>query len=314
MFMNARRSFLATALLAGGAFVSGPLIGIAGSGSPSDTVPAGRPILPPEPECCLWACWLGHSTVLLNLSGTWILTDPVLFPTYGLSVLGLTLGPRRVSPPALTVEELPRPDIVLLSHAHLDHMDRRTLIALTERWNGQLDLVTAMNTSDVIDDLPWRSISEMDWEDSVDMRGVRIEGLRVRHNGWRLPGEPCRANGQLRSGRSYNGYRLSANGVRVVFGGDTAYTEEFRNLAGGTDLAIMPIGAYGGFPDSHCTPEEALAMADMMHARMILPVHHSTFRLSDEPMTDPLRRLHAARSRSMTRVAITSVGGTYGLT
>ncbi len=310
--MVSRRSFLTTTMLASGAFLTRPLSTFA-EGPRGENIRAMRPLLDEATDCCLWACWLGHSTVLLRMSGKWVLTDPVLFSTYGISVLGVTLGPRRIAPPALSVDDLPQPDLVLLSHAHMDHMDRQTLRALTDRWPGAIDVVTAVHTADVIEDLPWRSVNELDWGDRAKHHGLEIEGLRVRHNGWRIPGEPCRANGQVRTGRSFNGYKIEAGGVRVVFGGDSAYTTSFGEIRGGTDLAIMPIGAYGGYPDTHCTPEEALGMAEMMNARMIMPIHHSTFRLSDEPLADPMRRLLAAQRRSFTKLAITGLGGTVGM-
>lgn len=239
--------------------------------------------------------WVGHSTVLIHLYGTWILTDPVLFDNFGVRVLGLTIGPRRYTEPALRVDEIPKPDIVLLSHAHIDHMDIRTLLAIAERFPGQVDVITAMNTKDVIDDMPWASCNEMDWGDRITMHGCSLRALRVKHNGWRMPGEPCRANGQPRTGRSYNGYLIERNDTRIVFGGDTAYTTHFKDVSGEVDLAIMPIGAYADCPNTHCTPEESIAMAQMMQARHFMPIHHSTFKLTDEPMDEPIRRLIQAR-------------------
>ena len=245
------------------------------------------------------------------MGGTWILTDPVLFGSYGISLMGLTLGPHRIAPPALSVEDLPKPDLVLLSHAHLDHMDRKTLGAIAERWSGELNVITAANTSNVISDLPWGSLNEMDWGDRSSIDGVSLTALRVKHNGWRMPGEACRANGQPKLGRSYNGYYLEKNGIGVVFGGDTAYTKTFRDVPGAVDLAIMPIGAYDPYPETHCTPEESLGMCEMMKARAIMPIHHSTFCQSEEPISDPMRRLQAAIERSSTNLAITGVGGSY---
>lgn len=312
-YMQSRRNLLRTMVLASGAIITAPL--------PSFTCPlpavskrsATHPTLLEADDCCLWACWLGHSTVLMNIGGSWIITDPVLFDAYGLSILGLTIGPRRIAPPALSVEEIPKPDLVLLSHAHLDHMDRRSLGAISERWAGELDVITAANTKDVIEDLPWRSVHEMDWGDRTTVAGVTLTALQVRHNGWRLPGEPCRSNGQRRTGRSYNGYHLERNGVNVVFGGDTAYTNVFRNIHQPVDLAIMPIGAYDPYPETHCTPEESLSMVDMMNARSMMPIHHSTFRQSEEPIGDPMSRLRTAIERSNTKLAVRSLGGSYSI-
>lgn len=263
------------------------------------------------PNCAVWAMWIGHSTVLLNVAGVWILTDPVLFDSYGVNILGMTIGPGRMRKPALSVQDIPKPDILLLSHAHLDHMDIPTLEAISERFPKQIDVITAAKTADVIEDMPWKSLGELDWGGFTHMNGIGITALKVKHNGWRWPGEACRANGQPRTGRSYNGYYLDCNGVGVVFGGDTAYTKDFSELPGEVELAIMPIGAYDPYPETHCTPEECLDMVQMMKARRMLPIHHSTFKQSEEPVREPMQRLMSALNKNnVTELAVRSVGGT----
>lgn len=246
--------------------------------------------------------------MLINLFGTWILTDPVLFDNFGFRILGLTIGPRRYIPPAITVDQIPKPDLVLLSHAHIDHMDVRTLSAIAHRFPNDVDVITATNTSDVINDMPWRNLDEMDWTDTATVHGCAVQALQVKHNGNRLPGEPCRSDGYRRTGRSYNGYLIERNGIRIVFGGDTAYTTSFRHVRGEVDVAIMPIGAYEGYHDDHCTPEEALAMAEMMQARHVVPIHHATFRMSPEPRLEPIARLRRAMKTSTTQLATQSIG------
>jgi len=274
-----------------------------------------RPPLTPDMEEALdspvWACWIGHATVLLKLGDAWVITDPVMMEAYGVTVLGVTLGPRRLTPPPIAVDDLPTPDLILLSHAHLDHMDRPTLEALSERHPGMIDVITATNTQDVIEDLPWRSLAEMDWGDRISLHGFDLHCLEVRHNGWRWPGEACRARGQRRTGRSFNGYYLSHNGTGIVFGGDTAYTDLASRIPGPVDLAIMPIGAYGGCADVHCTPEEALEMTRQMGAKLMMPIHHSTFNQVEEPIHEPLQRLHAAIDHAPSPgLALERTGGT----
>ena len=90
--------------------------------------------------------WLGHATVLLNFYGVTILTDPALFPRIGIRLPGFTIGPKRLTAPALTVHELPKIDIVLLSHAHFDHFDLRTL----HRFDNSTMVVTAPRTRDLL--------------------------------------------------------------------------------------------------------------------------------------------------------------------
>lgn len=307
--MTTRRTLLKTMVLASGAIATSTLQPIDLTSAPY-SMPTSRVVLPDDCTGTIaWACWIGHSTVLLRMGGMWIITDPVMFGSYGISMLGVTLGPHRITEPAISFDELPRPDLVLLSHAHMDHMDRATLRRISNKWPNEIDVITATNTRDVIEDLPWKSLNELDWCESTRIGAINLTALEVRHNGWRLPGEACRAGGYRRIGRSYNGYVLEHDGVRVVFGGDTAYTNLFKQVLHAPELAIMPIGAYDPFPEAHCTPEECLAMVEMMKARSIMPIHHSTFRQSEEPVGDPIRRLRHAIRRSSTQLAVHGIGG-----
>ena len=110
--------------------------------------------------------------------------------------------------------------------------------------------------------------------------------------------------------RGYNGYVVEVGRRRVLFGGDTAWTETFRPMraVGEIDLAIMPIGAYNPWIRAHCNPEQALRMADDAGAGFVLPVHHKTFELSREPLGEPIERLVAAAGSSADRVLIRDVG------
>jgi L-ascorbate metabolism protein UlaG (beta-lactamase superfamily) len=110
--------------------------------------------------------------------------------------------------------------------------------------------------------------------------------------------------------RGYNGYLIETPHYRVVFGGDTAITGTFRQLRASRrlDLAIMPIGAYNPWIRAHCTPEEALQMANDAGAELILPVHHQTFPLSREPRLEPIERLFSALSSMPERLAWQEIG------
>ena len=109
--------------------------------------------------------WIGHATVLINFYGTTILTDPVLFERVGVSIFGMTFGPSRFTHPALTVDEIPKPDIILLSHAHMDHMDYETLSTIVGNYPNEIDCITAYNTADVIAELECKSLKEIDWNE-----------------------------------------------------------------------------------------------------------------------------------------------------
>jgi L-ascorbate metabolism protein UlaG (beta-lactamase superfamily) len=261
--------------------------------------------------------WIGHSTVLMNIFGTLIITDPVLFDRIGLYFFGITFGPARFTAPALDFDQIPKPDLVLLSHAHMDHMDYRTLKAFTDRYPGELDCITAYNTSDVIEELNWKSLVELDWKDHlVYKNNINIKALEVQHFGWRYPWERDRSKGYFENGRSYNAYLLESNGTRIVFGGDTAYTDKF--LTAGIrdiDIAIMPIGAYYPWRRNHCTPEEALVMAfDHMNARTFVPIHCNTFKQGMEPIDEPLAWLNESIPNYALTLGIHQIGETFTAT
>jgi len=279
------------------------------------SVPSFQPVVDSWSTEGYHLAWLGHSTVLMRLGGVTILTDPILFDRVGVRIFGATIGPRRLVEPALAPSEVPVPDIILLSHAHMDHMDMASLTYLAERSPGRIAVITAKNTMDVIDHLPWASLQEMDWGERADMQGIRFDAIPVRHFGWRLPGEADRAK-RHRDGRSFNAYLIRVGGKRFVFGGDTAYTESFREVGelGGIDVAMMPIGAYDPWIAVHCTPEEAVAMSDMMGAATILPMHTMTFKQGRESFDEPIRRFHAALEQSDAVAGYYHIGQTFSST
>ena len=258
------------------------------------------------------ACWLGHSTVLVNFFGVNIITDPVFSNRVGVNVAGLfTVGPKRLVAPALTIDQLPKIDLILLSHAHMDHLD----LPSVKQFERAIPLVMAPNTSDVIADLDFKTVYELDWGKWTNVAGVRVEALRVRHFGWRYPWEEDRSRGN-REGRSYNAYLLSRNGRHIVFGGDTSYHEYFAELASRkipVDLAMMPIGCYDPWIRNHANPEQAIAMAKQMEAAYILPMHWGTLIQSDEPVQEPITRLRLAAMSQSPKIALESVGETWTL-
>src|SRR5947209_3646361 len=267
------------------------------------------PLLPAphKPQPATWSderltvAWLGHATVLINFYGTWLLTDPVLRSRVGVRVGAVTLGPRRLVRPALTFKELPKLDAVLVSHAHMDHCDTGTLRRLPRRTRavvqeGNRDLVRR-----------FARVDELEWGESTEVNGARVEAIEVNHWGARKLTDKH---------RGYGGFLVEKRGRALVFGGDTAYTHAFARLKRrGTRvcLAVLPIGAYDPYVYVHANPEQSWAMRGEMGADYILPMHHSTFRLSREPADEPRRRLLAAAGEERWRVALTEVGETWTL-
>jgi L-ascorbate metabolism protein UlaG (beta-lactamase superfamily) len=250
--------------------------------------------------------WLGHATVLINFFGIKILTDPALFPRVGIRLPGLTIGPKRLTAPALTVGELPKVDVILLSHAHFDHFDLRTL----HRFDSSTRIVTAPRTSDLLRWTRLRDVTELRWGERASIKTAAghadIVAFRVKHWGARV---------QRDTYRGYNGYMIERGGRQIIFGGDTALTESFAELRknGRVDLAIMSIGCYNPWIRTHCNPEQAVQMADDAGAEFIMPVHHQTFRLSFEPFREPIERFEAVLRKTPERIALREIGETFVL-
>ncbi len=273
---------------------------------------AGRAVLMPKhtPQPATWdanritAAWLGHSTVLINFFGLNILTDPVLFMRVGADFGIGTVGPKRLIAPALSVHELPHIDLVLLSHAHMDHLDLPTLKGLP----ATTQAVTARATGDLFIGTRMGQATELGWGDRTVVKtrsgDVEVRAFEVKHWGarWRRD-----------TWRGYNGYTLAREGKQIIFGGDTAMTDSFRSLRNHRpyDLAIMPIGAYQPWVCSHCTPEQSVAMANAAGAQHFLPVHHQTFKLGQESAKEPIHRLEAVLEPE--RLALREVGETFQL-
>jgi L-ascorbate metabolism protein UlaG (beta-lactamase superfamily) len=278
--------------------------------------PASKPDISTWKDNQLNITWIGHATVLINFYGKIILTDPVMFSRVGVYFLGLTYGPSRFTAPAVNYEDLPKPDLVLLSHGHMDHTDYKTLACLTDDYPEEIDCVTSYNTADITSDLDWKSIQELDWGEETVINDIRIKALEVDHFGWRFPWEKDRRKGFLKDGRSFNAFILERNGVKILFGGDTAFHSKFLEEKGEQiDVAIMPIGAYYPWRQSHCNPEEALIMAsEHLNAKYFIPIHCNTFKQGMEPIDEPLSWLHQAKKDYEIKVVISDIGETFTLT
>jgi L-ascorbate metabolism protein UlaG (beta-lactamase superfamily) len=249
------------------------------------------------------AAWIGHSTVLIRVDGFTILTDPVFSARIGIAIGPFTLGMKRLIQPAVSLAKLPVPDLILLSHAHMDHLDRPSLRKLE---NPASTIITAAGTSDLLRVKRYQSVQELRWDDSCQVGPAKVRAFEVKHWGARTRTDVH---------RGYNGYLIETGRYRVIFGGDTAYTDTFRRIRSSkpVDLAIMPIGAYDPWIRSHCNPEQALAMANQAGAEFMLPVHHQTFKLSNEPRREPIERLLLASGSAQDRIATRDIGDEFHL-
>jgi len=264
---------------------------------------AHRPDPATWPDSSITGSCLGHSTVLLNFLGTWILTDPVFSRRVGIGLGPVVIGPKRFLRPALSIADLPKLDLILLSHAHFDHLDLPSL----RRLPRDTPVVTASGTADLL--RHFHHVHELAWGQNVTIDDTTITAIEVNHWGARMIKDEH---------RGYNGYVIAKQSEkqnrRLCYAGDTAQTDAFKTLFGNglsPDLILMPIGSYDPWIRAHCTPEQAYAMACDAGARHFVPIHHQTFKLSAEPMDEPSRRIRAAFAHHPAALLASEVGETF---
>jgi len=203
---------------------------------------------------------------------------------------------RRQRWPGLLLEELPPIDAVLLTHAHMDHLNvasLRRIVRATRRQTGQApEVIVPTGVEDLVAGLGFRQTRGMAWWDEVHVQGLRVTMTPCKHWGARMFRD---------THRGYGGYVVEAAGHSVYHSGDTAYFSGFREIGARLhpQVALLPIGAY--FPDSyrvvHTSPEEALRGFVETGAERMVPMHFGTFQLGREPMGEPEERLAAEAER-----------------
>src|ERR1700731_3893979 len=169
-------------------------------------------------------------------------------------------------------------------------------------------VITAHRTTDLLRWTRFRDVSELRWKErksiSTSAGKIDITAFRVKHWGARKRRDTY---------RGYNGYVLDRNNRRIIFSGDTALSDSFEELraSGPIDLAIMSIGAYNPWIHSHCTPAQAVQMANEAGAHFIMPVDHQTFHLSFEDFREPIERFQAVLDKTPERITLREIGETF---
>lgn len=247
--------------------------------------------------------FIGHSSFFLQIGGRNVLVDPVFAKR--LIVL------RRQRRPGLLIEEIPPIDLVLVTHAHMDHLNiasLRKIIRATRRVRGHgPEIVVPYGVDDLVSQLGFRQVSTLKWWQQRETADLRITMTPCRHWGARMFKD---------THRHYGGYVIESGQQSIYHSGDTAYFDGFAEIGRrlSPQIALMPIGAY--FPDSyrsvHTSPEEAVRGFLEVGAKWMVPMHYGTFRLGREPMDEPLRRLRAEadRLRIADRVKVLEEGET----
>jgi L-ascorbate metabolism protein UlaG (beta-lactamase superfamily) len=236
----------------------------------------------------LGVTFIGHSSFFLQIGGKNILVDP----NFARWIFVL----KRLRRPGLRLGDLPPIDAVLVSHAHFDHLHRpslRAIARLSRRKSGRRPLIVVpRNVRDIVSDLGYGRIVELEWWQSLQLGSVEITHVPSRHWGARMMHDVH---------RGFGGYVVRAGQHSLYHAGDTAYFDGFREIGERLrpEVALLPIGAY--HPDSfrrvHTSPEDALQAFLDVGARWMVPMHYGTFRLSYEPVDEPVPRLLADAGR-----------------
>jgi L-ascorbate metabolism protein UlaG (beta-lactamase superfamily) len=242
-----------------------------------------KPILVSPGE--LGITFIGHSSFFIQIGGRKVLIDPV----FAERLIAL----RRLRRPGVKIKDLPAIDIVLLSHAHMDHLNRpslRRIVAHNIKVSGRAPIaVVPWGVEDLVNDLGFARVVTLEWWQTKSIGGLELTMTPCKHWGARLFKD---------THRGFGGYVIRGGGHSLYHSGDTAYFDGFKHIGNRLkpEIALLPIGAYR--PDSyrgvHTCPEEALQGFLDLGARRMIPMHYGTFRLSQEPMEEPVERLMAA--------------------
>lgn len=246
---------------------------------------------------------LGHATLLMNYFGVRLISDPTLFDRIGPALDSIvTIGPRRHVAPPLTAAEIGPLDVIVVTHAHMDHLDLPSLKALPRN----ATVIACTKCAALIRPLGFSDVRELKWGESTTMKGLTVTAMAANHWGKRWP--PWGVD------YGFNSYVLECAGHRMLLACDSAYTDAFAALAGRPfDVAAFSIGAYDPWIHYHANPEQVWSMFKQSGARYLVPIHWGTFRLSKEPMDEPLRRLIAAAGERSSDIVLRQIGGTWTL-
>ena len=230
----------------------------------------------------LGVTFIGHSSFLVQMGGQSVMIDPNF--ARWLFVL------KRLRRPGVRVRDLPAIDVVLVTHAHFDHLHRPSLRAIVRnnlRTRGTAPvIIIPSHVTDLVSDLGFAEIIELDWWNSSRHGNLLVTHVPSRHWGARILKD---------SHRGYGGYVLKSGEHSVYHAGDTAYFAGFREIGKrlSPELALLPIGAYDPptFRNVHTNPADAMHAFLDLKARWMVPMHYGTFRLSHEPVEEPLQLL-----------------------
>jgi L-ascorbate metabolism protein UlaG (beta-lactamase superfamily) len=240
-----------------------------------------RPVFPALKGGQIALTWIGHASFLIQTPLHNILVDP--------NWANWLIVIKRLKRAGLSIEDLPNIDLVLITHAHFDHLNRRTLRAIAARQ----PIVVPSGVASLVHGLGFEHVHEMNWWDEWTYRDLKITFTPAKHWGARVLHDQH---------RGYGGFCIEFEGRQIYHCGDSAYFSGFseigRRLA--PEIALLPIGAYEqpSGRDVHMGPEEAVKAVHELKSKTFVPMHFGTYRMSYEPMHEPAQRLMLAGSNA----------------
>lgn len=259
--------------------------------------------------------WLGHASVLVQANGLNVLTDPIFSRR---ASPFQWIGPERAQPPGLSLDELPKIDVVVISHNHYDHLDKDSVLGLAAKNTNTVFLVP-LGVKQWFKDQGITNVRELDWWDTQAVGGVEFTFTPVQHHSSRSPFD--------RSKTLWGGWAVLGTDFHWYFSGDTGYSKDFQDTkqffankqsnsqGGGFDLALIAMGAYEPrwiMQPLHANPTDAVQIHQDLGAKKSMGVHWGTFSITDEALDQPPKDLASARkAKNLTddEIFVLPIGG-----
>lgn len=230
-------------------------------------------IVPPE-EGAVRVTWIGHASFLVQFGSHSVMFDPNWANWHG--------PVKRQREPGLSLKDLPDLDLVLVSHAHFDHLHKKSLKTIQTKEG----IIVPRGSGGLVKNLGFNNVAEMKVWDELNVSGMKVVHTPSHHWGARYGADV---------NRDYGGFLVGSGDRKVFHAGDSAYFEGFKEIGKKEDIcvALMPIGAYDAPSgrDVHMNPEEALQAFEDLGAQVMVPMHYGTFPLGNEDPDEPIKRL-----------------------
>lgn len=243
----------------------------------------------PENDTGIAVTYINHSTLLIQVDGLNILTDPI----YSRRASPFQwAGPVRVHAPGVAMEDLPDIDVILISHNHYDHLDEQTLVDLAKRQENPPVILAGLGNGLLFDELGLAHHKDLNWNESHDIGNFRFTFTECRHRSGRGIGDQMKT--------LWGSFVIETPSGNIYFAGDTGYDVHFAEAAeafGEFELALLPIGAYEPrwfMADVHLNPEEAVIAHRDLKAKQSMGIHYGTFQLTYEAVDQPVKDLAVA--------------------